>query len=71
MSNKKAKTTSTPDRGRRRVIQTAGVAAAAGAASLIGFNPLAFGQSARADQDRLREPADRAAGAVRRRRTSS
>src|SRR4051812_7731281 len=48
MSNKKVKTPSRLDAGRRRVIQTAGAAAAAGAAGLIGFNPLAFGQSARA-----------------------
>src|SRR6476660_3446859 len=48
MSNKKRKAPGALDEGRRRVIQTAGVAAAAGAAGLIGFNPLAFGQSARA-----------------------
>ena len=49
MSDKKANQKATPDVGRRRVIQTAGAAAAAaGAASLFGINPLAFGQSARA-----------------------
>jgi branched-chain amino acid transport system substrate-binding protein len=49
MSDKKANHKATPDVGRRRVIQTAGAAAAAaGAASLFGINPLAFGQSARA-----------------------
>jgi branched-chain amino acid transport system substrate-binding protein len=35
------------DSGRRRVIQGAGAAAAAGAVGLLGFNPLVFGQSAR------------------------
>jgi branched-chain amino acid transport system substrate-binding protein len=48
MSDKKTNQAATPDVGRRRVIQSAGAAAAAaGAASLLGFNPLAFGQSAR------------------------
>ena len=49
MSDKKTNQKATLDVGRRRVIQTAGAAAAAaGAASLFGMNPLAFGQSARA-----------------------
>ena len=37
-----------PDGGRRRVIRTTGAAAlAAGAASMLGFSPWVFGQSAR------------------------